>query len=96
MDEHWKGKHYSFFQNRECEYFPCHKGVPEDEFNCLFCYCPLYLSGRECGGGFRYTKNGVKDCTACSVPHRKDNYGYMLERFRELIRKMREEEAEHG
>ena len=36
------GKHYTWFQNRECEYFPCHKGVREEEFNCLFCYCPLY------------------------------------------------------
>ena len=27
----------SFFQNRECRYFPCHTGVPEKEFNCLFC-----------------------------------------------------------
>ncbi len=34
------GKHYTWFQNRECEYFPCHKGVREEEFNCLFCYCP--------------------------------------------------------
>ena len=21
----WEGKHYSFFQNTECEYFPCHR-----------------------------------------------------------------------
>ena len=35
-------KHYSFFQNRECEYFPCHKGADPETFNCLFCYCPLY------------------------------------------------------
>ena len=21
------GKHYTWFQNRECEYFPCHKGA---------------------------------------------------------------------
>ena len=39
-----------FFQNRECRYFPCHTGVPEEEFNCLFCYCPLYTLGRKCGG----------------------------------------------
>ncbi len=25
--EYWEDKHYSFFSNRECEYFPCHKGV---------------------------------------------------------------------
>ena len=36
------GKHYTWFQNRECEYFPCHKGCGRRKFNCLFCYCPLY------------------------------------------------------
>ena len=32
-----QNKHYNFFQNKECEYFPCHKGVKEEDFNCLFC-----------------------------------------------------------
>ncbi len=27
--------HYKFFCNRECEYFPCHKGVDPEHFNCL-------------------------------------------------------------
>ena len=45
------GKHYTWFQNKECEYFPCHKGVREEEFNCLFCYCPLYRMP-DCRGGF--------------------------------------------
>lgn len=45
------GKHYTWFQNRECEYFPCHKGVREEEFNCLFCYCPLYRAP-DCRGSF--------------------------------------------
>ena len=22
---------YDFFQNRACEYFPCHEGIPEEE-----------------------------------------------------------------
>ena len=34
--------HYDFFQNRECEYFPCHQGADPETFSCLFCYCPLY------------------------------------------------------
>ena len=34
-------RHYAFFQNRECEYFPCHKTSRPEDFNCLFCYCPL-------------------------------------------------------
>ena len=78
-------KHYSFFQNRECEYFPCHKGVDPETFNCLFCYCPLYALGRKCGGNFRYNEKGFKDCTNCSFPHRKDNYEKVIGRYGEII-----------
>ena len=46
----------SFFQNHECEYFPCHKVENVDGFNCLFCYCPLYVLGSDCGGNFTYTE----------------------------------------
>ena len=63
MKQDWEGKHYSFYQNRECEFFPCHKGADEQNFNCLFCYCPLYVLGKECGGSPQYTKQGIKDCT---------------------------------
>ena len=41
---------YAFFQNKDCEYFPCHKCADAENFNCLFCYCPLYALGDECGG----------------------------------------------
>ena len=65
---YWKDKHYAFFCNRECEMFPCHKGIPEEEFNCLFCFCPLYALGSGCGGNCSYTKEGIKDCSACLLP----------------------------
>lgn len=71
----WEGKHFSFFQNRECEYFPCHETDDEEGFSCLFCYCPLYALGESCGGDFRYTYKGIKDCTGCVIPHKKENYG---------------------
>ena len=32
----------TYFKNTECKYFPCHNTSPEADFNCLFCYCPLY------------------------------------------------------
>ena len=47
---YWEGKHYAFFSNKECEYFPCHAGADPENFNCLFCYCPLYALGDKCGG----------------------------------------------
>lgn len=71
---------HSFFQNRECKYFPCHKGADED-FNCLFCYCPLYVLGDQCGGNFRYTEKGIKDCTNCLVPHSCGGYEHILKNF---------------
>lgn len=67
-------EHYKFFQNLECEYFPCHKGVDGESFNCLFCFCPLYALGDKCGGNFTYTDSGIKDCSSCLRPHRKENY----------------------
>ena len=86
---HWEGKHYSFLQNTECEYFPCHKGVAPARFNCLFCYCPLYMLGQDCGGEFRYTEKGIKDCTDCVVPHIPENYGRITGKYAEIIARMR-------
>ena len=80
-----EGKHFSFFSNRECEYFPCHKGVDPEEFNCLFCYCPLYALGEDCGGGFKILKNGVKDCSSCTLPHRKESYGKITGDFQKIV-----------
>ena len=78
---YWAGKHYAFLQNRECEYFPCHKTDKPEDFNCLFCYCPLYALGDRCGGNFRYSEKGVKDCTNCLIPHVRGNFGRILEKY---------------
>ncbi len=77
-------EHYKYFCNRECEYFPCHQDADPERFNCLFCYCPLYALGEKCGGNFRWTEKGLKDCTNCTVPHDPDNYGYITGRFPEI------------
>ena len=68
-----------YFANTACEYYPCHKGV--DEFNCLFCYCPLYLR-EHCPGNPEYIElEGVKikSCENCIFPHRPDNYDVMIQ-----------------
>ena len=72
---------YAFFQNKACEYFPCHEGVGEERFNCLFCYCPLYALGERCGGSFTYTEDGIKDCSHCLRPHIRDNYEAILKQM---------------
>ncbi len=71
---------YKFFCNKECEFFPCHKVKNENEFNCLFCYCPLYLMGDKCGGNFIY-KHGIKDCSNCLLPHEPKNYEYITKKL---------------
>ena len=61
-----------------------------ESFNCLFCYCPLYALGTACGGNFTVLENGVKDCSGCTVPHKKENYGYITEQFEKIHRLMEE------
>ena len=72
---------YRYFENRACQYYPCHKGI--EELNCLFCYCPLYALGESCGGDVRYT-NGIKDCSHCLRPHLRENFHEIQDRFEEL------------
>ncbi len=85
----WKHPN-SFFSNTECDYFPCHEGVPEDEFNCMFCYCPLYALGPNCGGNFVYTKKGKKSCINCTLPHVKDHGAKLVTARYHLLAKLAE------
>lgn len=80
---------YDFFQNRDCDYFPCHKGADPESFNCLFCYCPLYALGEDCGGNFTYTETGIKDCSACLRPHRKECYTDICKQAEVLVNRMK-------
>ena len=77
-------RHYAFFQNRDCEYFPCHETQHPENFNCLFCYCPLYALGSRCGGNFVWLDNGIKDCSNCLVPHGRGSYSYIMSKFPEV------------
>ena len=77
--------HYDFFQNKECEYFPCHKQADPEKFSCLFCYCPLYALGDKCGGNFTYTEAGIKDCSNCLRPHCRENYLKIVEKMPQLL-----------
>lgn len=73
--------HYDFYQNKECEFFPCHKVSYPESFSCLFCYCPLYALGDRCGGHFKYTETGIKDCSDCLIPHKRENYGLIMRKM---------------
>jgi len=64
----------AFFANTACQYYPCHEGL--EEVNCLFCYCPLYTLS-SCPGTPGFIEAGgrrIKDCSACTFPHRAENY----------------------
>ena len=75
--EPWEHKYFSFFQHKECEYFPCHKAIDPNNFNCLFCFCPLYFF-QDCGGSFVFLGNRIKDCSECTFPHIRENYGKVM------------------
>lgn len=65
---------YRFFQNSECEYFPCHETAEGyKDFNCLFCFCPLYALDT-CPGTPKYKEGQAKDCTGCVLPHNPERY----------------------
>jgi Zn-finger protein len=67
------GTHFKSVQNKDCEFWMCHKNIKEEDFNCLFCYCPLTFM--ECPGPYKkFTdKFGVtrKDCSDCGLNHNK-------------------------
>ncbi len=70
---------FRFFENRECQYFPCHKNL--EHLNCLFCYCPLY-NWKDCPGNPEYKeKDGkiIKICMNCTFPHEPEHYEIIMQ-----------------
>lgn len=80
---------YRFYRNLDCKYFPCHKVEKVEEFNCMFCYCPLYMLD-DCGGNFE-DKYGLKDCSNCLVPHRPKGYDHINAKIAEYNERKVEE-----
>ena len=77
---------FKYFENRDCKYFPCHKMDIQD-FNCLFCFCPLYFA--ICPGTPRYKESKglmFKSCTHCDFPHRPENYKEIMDCLLSLLR----------
>jgi hypothetical protein len=75
---------YKYYNNTSCKYMPCHKAEEGSDFNCMFCYCPLYLI-KDCGG--KYTVHyGIKDCSSCLIPHTPKGYDYINSMLMEYTR----------
>lgn len=60
---------HKFFENKSCEYYPCHD---MEQINCMFCFCPLYLI-HDCpgikAGVAEYIDEKTKDCSRCTITH---------------------------
>ena len=70
---------YKYFENKECQYYPCHQGT--QNLNCMFCYCPLYAM-EHCPGNYVYidsNRKQIKECTNCTFPHKAENYEIIME-----------------
>ncbi len=84
-------KYFKFFSNVQCEYFPCHETDHPESFNCIFCFCPAYALGDQCGGLFSYdNESGVKDCSGCLIPHLPENYELMVEKAKKIVEHIKE------
>ncbi len=75
-----------FFANKDCQYYPCHKGL--EELNCMFCYCPFYQEEKCPGNPAWLDLDGriVKDCTDCVFPHRPESYDVIIRWISEKIK----------
>ena len=71
-----------YFCNSMCAYFPCHKTDTEN-FNCMFCFCPLYYMGDKCGGNFTISSSGKKSCVNCDYPHKAEHYDEIMNKLKD-------------
>ena len=72
---YWEGKEYSYFSHKNCEYFPCHKGADPENFNCLFCYCPLYALGKTAPNASFLTEEKISDMLQVNIASLRKLYG---------------------
>lgn len=76
---------FRFFENTACQYFPCHAGLKN--FNCLFCYCPMYRI-KDCLGKPNYIERDgktIKDCSGCNFPHDPAHYNAVIRKLKETF-----------
>ncbi|MBU1002286.1 MAG: cysteine-rich small domain-containing protein [Proteobacteria bacterium] len=85
---------HRYIRNADCQYFPCHKVADDSFFNCLFCFCPLYWL-ENCGGNPGY-REGIKDCTGCTLPHKPGGYEHVIERLKQEIGQRRAKHHQEG
>lgn len=80
---------HRFFENVNCEYYPCHEAT---RINCLFCFCPLYHM-QDCGGSYHLLDNGIKDCSGCISTHEEAGYDFVIEKLKGAVAQLGERDA---
>jgi len=77
---------HRYFNNEKCMFFPCHSLPDNGEFNCLFCYCPLYPLGDDCDGIYKWVEHEnikIKLCMDCHLPHIPEHYDMIMDKLTE-------------
>jgi Zn-finger protein len=49
------------------------------------------MLGDKCGGNFSYTKNGIKNCSECTLPHTKGGYEHVMSKMSLVMEKGKKE-----
>ena len=50
------------------------------------------MMGEECGGNFKYTPHGIKDCSNCNLPHIKEvGYAHIQKKMLDVIERVQKE-----
>jgi Zn-finger protein len=74
-----QSQNFKGFQNKACEFWPCHPEEEMDGMGCLSCYCPLYFL--KCPGTYTRLPDGRKDCSGCTLIHRKGGWEIVQQYF---------------
>jgi Zn-finger protein len=50
------------------------------------------MLGNKCGGNYSYTKNGIKNCADCTLPHTKGSYEHVMSKMGLIMEKGKRED----
>ena len=81
-------RRYQFFNHAACEVLPLPRHAGRGAQLPLLPSARSTRSGPACGGNYRYVgeRGDIKDCSACTLPHRRENYDYLMGRYAEIQR----------
>jgi Zn-finger protein len=78
-------------KGKDCNYYPCHDGIIEEEYQCEFCFCPIYPCNIEkTGGKIISGRDGsqIWDCSDCIIVHEKENFNKIKKGLHNIIQEI--------